>query len=90
MIERFGMARFFAESKAIVIHRDKYGVLYGTSVQHEDEIVLIVRVKNRTPEPDGSFKEYFLRVPPDITTAMAAVAWTFGMSEDEYHPEVET
>ena len=51
---------------------------------------MAVRVINSTPEPDGSFKRYLLRVPPDITTAKAAVAWTFGKKPDEYLPGVQT
>ena len=71
-----------------------------------------VRVLNSTPEPDGSVKEYVLRVPPAfgdkrrktirLTTAAAhgareieiprtphaAIAWTFGLTPDEYRPAV--
>ena len=39
----------------------------------------MVEVVNSTPEPDGSRKTYFLRVPPTIGTAREAVAWTFGL-----------
>jgi hypothetical protein len=56
----------------------------------DDEPLQMVRVKNSTPEPDGSYKHYFLRVPPDIATARAAVAWTFGFSSDEYDPSIES
>lgn len=37
------------------------------------------RVVNSTPEADGTYCRYFLRVPPTIGTARAAVAWTFGI-----------
>jgi hypothetical protein len=50
----------------------------------------MVRVLNSTPEPNGEVKSYFLRVPPDIADADAAVAWTFGMSKDEYRPQIES
>ena len=40
-------------------------------------------------EKDGTRKRYFLAVPPTMKTARKAVAWTFGMSADEYKPEVE-
>jgi hypothetical protein len=50
----------------------------------------MVRVKNSTPEPDGTYKEYFLRVPPTIKTAREAVAWTFEMDENEYKPKFES
>ena len=44
----------------------------------------MVEVLNSTPEPDGSRKTYFLRVPPDTQTARQGVAWTFGMRPDDY------
>jgi len=50
----------------------------------------MVEVINRTSEPDGSFKHHFLCVPPHLSTAHEAVAWTFGMSASEYRPELET
>jgi hypothetical protein len=31
-----------------------------------------------------SFKRYFLSVPPECRTACAAVAWTYGMTEEQY------
>jgi hypothetical protein len=50
----------------------------------------MVEVKNSTPEPDGSTKRYMLRVPPQIETATAAVAWTFDMDARRYVLEMET
>ena len=46
----------------------------------------MVEVRNSTPEPDGSRKTYFLRVPPTVRTAREAVAWTFGLGAVEYRP----
>lgn len=56
----------------------------------EDEPYVAVEVTNSTPEPDGSHKCYILRVPPTVTTCREAVAWTFGMTAEEYDPDVET
>jgi hypothetical protein len=39
---------------------------------------------------DQSFKTYHLRVPPDMKTATAAVAWSFGMKSTEWRPQVES
>ena len=50
----------------------------------------MVEVINSSPEPDGEFKHYWLRVPPNITKAREAVAWTFGMSAAKYQPAIET
>jgi hypothetical protein len=35
-------------------------------------------------------RRYFLRVPPTIRTAAEAVAWTFGLSGQDYYPALET
>ncbi len=87
MIERFGLDLYLFGAK--VIHRDDFGVLYRKEMRG-DEPLVVVKVTNSTPEPDGSFKNYFLRVPPQTTTAKAAVAWTFGLKTDEYNPIQES
>lgn len=89
MLERFGIGRFLIESQAEIINEDEYGTLYRRRMAGDEPLVM-VRVKNSTPEPDGSFREYFLRVPPTVRTAKEAVAWTFNIEENEYEPEKET
>jgi len=56
----------------------------------DDEDLVIVEVTNTTPEPDGTARTYWLRVPPDMRTARQAVAWTFELDEGEYAPTVQT
>lgn len=123
MIDRYGAARYLMDSGAEVIARDDYGVLYRHEVP-QDEPMVMVRVLNTTPEPDGSlsredaervfgrdavrrsldimkalghpvaseprWKEYMLRVPPVISTAHEAVAWTFGKTPEQYAPSIES
>lgn len=89
LIERYGLARYLRDSGAIVWQKDDFGELLWKA-QHSQAPLVAVRVRNRTPEPDGSLKEYVLRVPPDISTAKEAVAWTFGMEKNEYQPTRET
>lgn len=89
MLERFGESRYLSESNSQIIHEDQYGVLYSKVLQ-DDEPLVMVKVINSTAEEDGFRREYFLRVPPHITTARAAVAWTFGFLPDEYGPDVES
>ena len=36
------------------------------------------------------FKQYFLRVPPSITTAREAVAWTFDVPAKDWKPDLQT
>lgn len=90
LMDRYGQSRYLEESGAEVIAEDETGILYRKPVDGDEPLVM-VKVVNRTPEPDGSYKEYFLRVPPEIRTAREAVAWTFGFSEpDEYQPDAES
>ena len=89
MLERFGTERFIRESGAKPIDASDYGTLYRTEMP-DDEPLTMVRVWNSTAEPDGSFREYWLRVPPTVETAREAVAWTFETSPTEYDLAVQT
>jgi hypothetical protein len=35
-------------------------------------------------------RQYLLRVPPTVQTAAEAVAWSFQLAVEEYHPGQET
>jgi|GEM_PF-1496900 hypothetical protein len=89
MIGRYGESKFLMNCGAEIIQEDEYGTLFRKELP-PDEPLQMVRVINSTPEPDGTFKRYYLRVPPDITTAQAAVAWTFGLTPGEYDPSFES
>lgn len=88
MIERFGEARYIDESGAQLQHEDRYGQLYRKVLPDEDFVM--VKVKNSSPEPDGTYRFYYIRVPPTMNSAHEAVAWTFNLSVDEYNPDIET
>jgi hypothetical protein len=90
LLERFGHARFLQECGARKVHEDKLGVLYRKDLPLPQEPLVIVKVKNSTPESDGTYKDYFLRVPPHVTTVREAIAWTFNLTESEYNPDCET
>ncbi|UGQ15302.1 hypothetical protein LO772_06695 [Yinghuangia sp. ASG 101] len=89
MLEIYGYDRYLAEVGARPLHRDETGVLWRIELP-DDEPVVMVEVLNSTPEPDGSTRTYWLRVPPRTRTAREGVAWTFGLTESEYHPARET
>lgn len=89
MLERYGFDRYLLDSNAALLHEDEFGRLYGAAIAGDEPLVMI-RVTNSTPELDGSAKEYALRVPPNIERAKQAVAWSFGLTEDEYQPAIET
>lgn len=103
MLERYGFDRFITDSGALPIHADQTGTLYRTELE-DDEPLVVVRVLNSTPEPDGTIKSYILRVNPELRpmyqdgtigepqemTARNAVASTFGRRGAEYAPMCET
>lgn len=89
MVEHFGYDRYIDESGATPIHRDDTGVLWRIELP-DDEPIVMVEVINATPEPDGTRRKYWLRVPPYVRTARQGVAWTFNLTEDDYHPTQET
>ena len=112
MIDRFGGGKdagggpgAYAKASGAVILDHQEGV--GTLLRKEvpgDEPIVTVEVVNSTPEPDGSWKRYHLRVDPQIRpmfpdgtfgepqkpTALNAVASTFGKTGEEYRPSVES
>jgi hypothetical protein len=86
-----GFDRIMKSKKTKIIHRDtSKGQMLFTISGIFDEPVAYVKVINSTAEPDGSFKNYFLCVPPEMTNCREAVAWTFRMTADEYMPSQET
>ncbi|MDZ4837139.1 MAG: hypothetical protein SGJ27_25420 [Candidatus Melainabacteria bacterium] len=89
MIDAYGFSKYLMDSGAELIQKDECGELYAKRMP-DDEMMVMVCVTNSTMEPDGTYRRYFLRVPPNIATARAGVAWTFAMSENEYKPEKES
>jgi hypothetical protein len=98
LVERFGEERLVREGGAELLDSNVVGRLWRRRIDVEptrwgprrEEPVVMVEVKNSTPEPDGTRKTYFLRVPPNLRTAREAVAWTFGLAGSEYRPDRET
>ncbi len=103
LIERYGWAKYLHDSHAKVIHQDETGKLMRKEIPGDEPLVM-VHVINSTPEPDGSVKEYTLRVHPELRpllkdnrlgepqemTARNAVASTFGLKGKDYRPQTET
>jgi hypothetical protein len=94
MVERMGWERLVSEGGAQKVHADATGVLWELHPPRRspwrEQPAKIVEVVNSTPEPDGTRRHYFIRVPPEMTTARQAVAWTFELGEVEYRPMIET
>jgi hypothetical protein len=89
MLEVYGYDRYLADTGATLIDRDTAGVLWRIDLPG-DEPVTVVEVVNSTPEPDGTHRTYWLRVPPLTRTAREGVAWTFGVDAADYHPVTQT
>ena len=97
MLERYGHDRYIADLGAKPVHQDDWGTLYRVDL-NDDEPLTMVHVINSSPEPDGSFKNYWLRVhhqlrpvrngeivgPPQKDTALNAIASTWGLTGDQY------
>jgi hypothetical protein len=89
MLEHYGYDRYLADSGAEPLQRDEAGVLWRIALEGDEPLVM-VEVVNSTPEPDGTRRTYWLRVPPRTRTAREGVAWTFGLTADEYTPQRQT
>ncbi|WP_406291236.1 DUF6745 domain-containing protein [Embleya sp. NBC_00896] len=89
MLEIYGYDRYLRDVGAQPLDRDETGVLWEIELD-DDEPIVMVEVLNSTPEPDGTTRTYWLRVPPDTETAREGVAWTFGVSAADYRPLRET
>jgi hypothetical protein len=88
MIDVFTPKRFIAEGGAYRVAHDETGTLWRQRWRWEAWAA--VEVCNGTPEPDGTYRHYFLQVPPTMRTAREAVAWTYGLSEQRYRPSMRT
>jgi hypothetical protein len=89
MLEHFGFDNYLRACQARRMHEDEFGVLWRMDMPGDEPLVM-VEVVNATPEPDGSSRTYWLRVPPHMRRAREAVAWTFGVSEEDYQPSAQT
>lgn len=89
MLEYYGYERYLAESGAEPLQRDETGILWRIALTGDEDVVM-VEVVNSTPEPDGTSRTYWLRVPPTTRTAREGVAWTFGLGAAEYAPVAQT
>ncbi len=101
MIERYrpgaevsGAGAYLVDGGAKLLDRDETATadpveLYRKEVDGDEPIVMM-KLINSTAEPDGHFKNYFIRVPPDQTKALDALAWSYGLTADQYRPMIET
>jgi hypothetical protein len=87
LIEIMTPERFCKNGGATRVARDETGILWRKFWGYRGVTVgswVAVEVVNGTPEADGSRKRYFLRVPSRMLTAREAVAWTYGLTDEQY------
>ena len=80
MIDRYGAARYVADSNAIVVQElpadhQMIGLRTAKLLRKEvpdDEPIVYVDLLNSTPEPDGTVKRYLLRVDPSAYDGVAS------------------
>jgi hypothetical protein len=91
MLEKFGREKFLTLRSCVKAHTDDWGTLYRNNAIRDinDEPYCFVKVVNATPEPDGTFKDYILRVHPRCRTAREAVQSTFPQISN-FNPGTET
>jgi len=83
LIEMVTPKRFIYMGGADLVMRDETGTLWRRTWPRGDAWAA-VEVVNGTPGPDGQLERYVLQVPPELETARAAVAWTYGMTDQQY------
>jgi hypothetical protein len=89
MLDRLGIDRYIGESGAKLIGEDHCGKLWRVDFG-DARLHTMVEVANGTVQPDGARRRYFLRVPAKIRSAREAVAWTYGLTMEQYEVAVRT
>jgi hypothetical protein len=85
LLRGFGYEKFVMELGGAVIHRDGDSELILIKWGIYEDALKLVKVKDPST---GDF--YILRVPLSVKTCKEAIAWTFGMSEEDYDLIKET
>jgi hypothetical protein len=87
MIEIMTPERFIKSGGPQRVAEDESGILWRKFWGYRGVTVgswTAVEVTDGTSGPDGARKRYFLRVPSRMRTAREAVAWTYGLADDQY------
>jgi hypothetical protein len=83
VLEKMGGAdvliqQLIKQGKAKKLQQDDFGTLWRLDFPDlQDSHMRYVEVVNSSPNEEGEYDHYYLRVPPDTRTAKAGVAWTF-------------
>lgn len=83
LCEIIGWARVLEKANTKLIQQDKFGELLEVDLP-DAESSRFVKVTC------GTGRIFALPVPEDMQTAHEAVAWTYGLTPEEYNPEIRT
>ena len=88
-VESIGEEKYLQGIGAKPIQKDDWGELYEITLgtRRRGGAYRLVKLLNSTINPDGTVNVYFRAVPATCLTARAAIAWTFGLAENEYLPD---
>lgn len=84
MLERLGNEKFIEQANLTLLDERDGLKLYAVRLDWSMHFNLVQCVCPST------LRVYYLRVPPNITSANAAIAWTFGETRESYRPNRET
>lgn len=89
LIERIGLERFVRDARPTVLQSDSdpggERRLLRIELQHDEPLVLL-----HVTDPSTG-RQYFLRVPPNMSTCHQAAAWIAGFDDPaDYRPIIET
>ena len=90
MMSRYGTGLLMQRGGGSAIDKSEFGTLWRMEVPGEQEPRHVAEVLNCSPEPDGTWKTYWLPVPPTCMTTRDAIAWTGFRTADDYAPMIET
>lgn len=85
LLEMFGYEKFVSQLRGRIINRNGKSELILINWHKDEELIAVVKVQDSTTGAN-----YILRVHPTMRTCKEAIAWTFNMDADEYHPLKET
>ncbi len=85
LMRQFGVERLFRELGGVVEDQDGRSQLILVNMGKNLAPMKLVKVRDATTN-----EIYVLPVPHTVHSCRDAIAWTFGMTEDEYNPIKET
>ena len=87
LIEIMTPERLLASGAAQCLSRDETGILWGMTWTYRGVTLdawCAVEVVDGTPGADGHYRRYIIAVPAGMRTAREAVAWTYGLTAEQY------